>query len=282
MNTRNRATSSLLESRTFKEHENEIVFDGADIELIPKILDKIKVVKRCDKLVFRNIDSSRLDALRDFGKALPSFINTLRLEVDDITDLSFLDTWYCDTLAIVWSKKYKPDLSTLSNAGRFRFRNIFLFGLGNDTVDLSIFNDSNVEFITITGSRKNETRRQFGIREVILPQGKNIIHISITRTKLKNIDLTPLSNCPSLNHLSIGYSSITSIDLSPLSECKDFSSLWLHEYDIDTIDITPLLDCPIGDFDVSDRPVFIIYRSHERSSLLPETFRHVRNRISFV
>ncbi len=275
-------TSHIFESRIFKEHENEIVFDDADLEVIPKILDKIKVVKICDTWVFRNINSSRLDSLRDFGKVLPLTIDTLRLEVDDITDLSFLDTWYCDSLSIVWSKKSKPDLSTLSNIGRFRFRNIFLFGLGNDTVDLSIFNDSNVEFITITGSRENDTRRQFGIREVILPQGKNIIHISITRTKLKNIDLTPLSNCPLLNHLSIGYSSITSIDLSPLSECKDFSSLWLHENDIDTIDITPLLDCPIGDFDVSDRPVFIIYRSHERSSLLPETIRRVRNRISFV
>jgi len=60
---------------------------------------------------------------------------------------------------------------------------------------------------------------------------------------LSNLDLKPLSKCPSLEHLVIVGTDIEELDLKPLRKCQNLEVLCLEGNRFTQLDLTPLSDC---------------------------------------
>ncbi len=85
-----------------------------------------------------------------------------------------------------------------------------------------------------------------GIRDIDLSplsECTQLVRLDLSSNSLESIDLTPLSSCTQLEDLDLSSNSLESIDLSPLSECTQLVRLDLSSNSLESIDLTPLSKC---------------------------------------
>ncbi|MHA2385540.1 MAG: leucine-rich repeat domain-containing protein, partial [Candidatus Thorarchaeota archaeon] len=72
---------------------------------------------------------------------------------------------------------------------------------------------------------------------------RNLEDLTIRNNKLKEIDLSPLSKCPTLQALRLNNNLLEKLDLSPLAECSMLEELSIQGNRLKRIDISPLFEC---------------------------------------
>ncbi len=69
---------------------------------------------------------------------------------------------------------------------------------------------------------------------------EDISEIVLSKRRITNIDLTPLSSCTNLQSLNLASNKLQFIDLTPLSSCAGLHELDLTFNELQKIDVTPL------------------------------------------
>ncbi len=77
-------------------------------------------------------------------------------------------------------------------------------------------------------------------REKVVTVDDKATSIDLMDEGIRNIDLSPLSECSKLQELSLSGNRLESIDLSPLSECSQLQGLSLLGNRLESIDLSPL------------------------------------------
>lgn len=84
-------------------------------------------------------------------------------------------------------------------------------------------------------------------KPVEIPIGEDaneILHCTIHRMKIDEIDLDPLKDCPVLKFLNIDMTRIRKIDLTPISNHYKLEQIDLGDNLLESVDLTPLSSCP--------------------------------------
>lgn len=73
---------------------------------------------------------------------------------------------------------------------------------------------------------------------------EDVVEIDLSEHGIATIDLSPLSQCTSLEELTLSRNHLEEIDLTPLAACSSLKMLHLHENKLQRVDLTPLMSNP--------------------------------------
>ncbi|MCK4566194.1 MAG: leucine-rich repeat domain-containing protein [Candidatus Thorarchaeota archaeon] len=168
------------------------------------------------------INQLNLESLKLMRKLRVLKLNNTKLESFDLSPLTGLK--FLENLDLSNTQITQLDLKPLSKCNGFK--QLHLANVPIIDLDLSPLSNSLLNILMLDNS---------GIKKLVIPEVDTLIRLSLSKTPLKTLDLSPLGVCKEFYHFHLNGTSLVHIDLSPLSRFPKLTGIKINRSKMKTI-----------------------------------------------